>query len=123
MGIEIGIACVAWVYEKGATLDGVHRAARDPWLRASQSRQKSIPIPIAIAIWMKRSPNHRLVATGNPCHSRNDVLRKGSPLREGGGTISEGGAVARRNGWTRAEALSGQDRWVAARRLIGTPEL
>ena len=48
---RLGIAGVTWVYNKGATLDGVRRAARDPWLRASQSRQKSIPI--AIAIWMK----------------------------------------------------------------------
>ena len=35
----------------------------------------------------------------------------------GGGTISEGGAVARRNGRIGVRALSGQDRWVAARRL------
>jgi len=31
------ISYVAWVYEKAAALEGVHRAARDQWLRASQS--------------------------------------------------------------------------------------
>ena len=37
------IGYVAWGYEKAATLEGVHRAARDQWLRASQS----IPLNIA----------------------------------------------------------------------------
>ena len=40
---RLAIAYVAWVYEKSATLEGVHRAARDQWLRASQS----IPLNIA----------------------------------------------------------------------------
>ena len=31
------IGYVAWVYEKVETLAGVHRSARDQWLRASQS--------------------------------------------------------------------------------------
>jgi four helix bundle protein len=30
------ISYVAWVYEKAETLIGVHRPARDQWLRASQ---------------------------------------------------------------------------------------
>ena len=38
-------------------------------------------------------------------------------VEKDGGTISEGGAAARRNGRTEGEALSGQDHWVAARRL------
>ena len=74
---RLAIAYVAWVYEKSATLEGVHRAARDQWLRCSvgwaeedtrcgnrkkptlRERRKSIPIPIpiAIAIWMRPSPN------------------------------------------------------------------
>ena len=40
---RLAIGYVAWVYEKAAKLDGVHRAARDQWLRASQS----IPLNIA----------------------------------------------------------------------------
>ena len=32
---RLTIAYVAWVYEKSATLEGVHRAARDQWLRCS----------------------------------------------------------------------------------------
>jgi hypothetical protein len=40
---RLAMAYVAWVYEKAATLEGVHRAARDQWLRASQS----IPLNIA----------------------------------------------------------------------------
>lgn len=40
---RLAIGYVAWVYGKAATLEGVHRAARDQWLRASQS----IPLNIA----------------------------------------------------------------------------
>ena len=40
---RLAIGYVAWVYEKAAQLDGVHRAARDQWPRAS----KSIPLNIA----------------------------------------------------------------------------
>jgi four helix bundle protein len=40
---RLAIGYVAWVYEKVASLEGVHRAARDQWLRASQS----IPLNIA----------------------------------------------------------------------------
>ena len=40
---RLAIGYVAWVYEKAATLEGIHRAARDQWLRASQS----IPLNIA----------------------------------------------------------------------------
>jgi hypothetical protein len=57
---RLAIGYVAWVYEKSATLEGIHRAARDQWLKASQS----IPIPIAIAIWMRPSPNKAVEATG-----------------------------------------------------------
>jgi four helix bundle protein len=40
---RLAIGYVAWVYEKVASLEGGHRAARDPWLRAGQS------IPLSIA--------------------------------------------------------------------------
>jgi four helix bundle protein len=40
---RLAIGYVAWVYEIAARLEGVHRAARDQWLRASQS----IPLDIA----------------------------------------------------------------------------
>jgi hypothetical protein len=40
---RLAIGCVAWGYEKVANLEGVHRAACDPWMRASQ------PIPLSIA--------------------------------------------------------------------------
>ena len=34
---QLSIAYVAWVYEKAKDLNGIHRPARDQWLRASQS--------------------------------------------------------------------------------------
>jgi len=40
---RLSINYVAWVYEKADSLNGVHRSARDQWLRASQS----IPLNIA----------------------------------------------------------------------------
>ena len=40
---RLAIGYVAWVYEIAARLEGIHRAARDQWLRASQS----IPLNIA----------------------------------------------------------------------------
>jgi four helix bundle protein len=40
---RLSIGYVAWVYEKSDTLAGIHRHARDQWLRASQS----IPLNIA----------------------------------------------------------------------------
>jgi hypothetical protein len=40
---RLSIGYVAWVYEEVETLIGVHRPARDQWLRASQS----IPLNIA----------------------------------------------------------------------------
>ena len=39
---RLAIGYVAWVYEKSATLEGIHRAARDPWLRASQAIRLNI---------------------------------------------------------------------------------
>ena len=40
---RLSIGYVAWVYEKAGSLTGVHRPARDQWVRASQS----IPLNIA----------------------------------------------------------------------------
>jgi len=40
---RLAICYVAWVCEKAGALEGVHRAARDQWLRTSQS----IPLNIA----------------------------------------------------------------------------
>ena len=40
---RLSIGYVAWVYAKSEALNGIHRAARDQWLRASQS----IPLNIA----------------------------------------------------------------------------
>ena len=40
---HLAIGYVAWVFEHSDKWNGVHRHARDPWLRASQS----IPLNIA----------------------------------------------------------------------------
>jgi len=40
---RLSLRYVAWVYERANDLVGVHRPARDQWLRASQS----IPLNIA----------------------------------------------------------------------------
>lgn len=39
---RLSIGYVAWVYEKADSLNGVHRHARDQWLRASQSTPLNI---------------------------------------------------------------------------------
>ena len=77
---RLAIEYVAWVYGKAETLRGIHRPARDQWLRASQSiplniaegaaasreilpptgSRKPISIPIAISIPMKSNPNKRM---------------------------------------------------------------
>jgi len=43
---RLSIGYVAWVYKKAGSLTGVHRSARDQWLRSSQS----IPLNIAEGI-------------------------------------------------------------------------
>ena len=52
---RLAIAYVAWVYEKASALAGVHRAARDQWLRASQS----IPLNIAEGNGKTAEPDRR----------------------------------------------------------------
>ena len=42
-GYRLSIGYVSWVCEKADAVNGVHRVAPDPWLRASQS----IPLNIA----------------------------------------------------------------------------
>lgn len=39
---RLAISYVAWVFEQSEKLNGVHRHARDPWLRASQSIRLNI---------------------------------------------------------------------------------
>ena len=65
---RLAISCVAWVFERSEKLNGVHRHARDQWLRASQS----IPISIAISIPMKQIPNKTVLDNRLPAPSPND---------------------------------------------------
>jgi four helix bundle protein len=81
---RLAITCVAWVYEKAATLEGVHRAARDQWLRASQS----IPLNIAEGNGKTADADRRRyfeIARGSAleCAAIQDVLVVGKALEEG----------------------------------------
>ena len=78
---RLAIAYVAWVYEKSATLEGVHRAARDQWLRASQS----IPLNIAEGNGKTADADRRRyfeIARGSAleCAAIQDVLVVGKAL-------------------------------------------
>ena len=80
---RLTIAYVAWVYEKSATLEGVHRAARDQWLRASQS----IPLNIAEGNGKTADADRRRyfeIARGSAleCAAIQDVLVVGKALDE-----------------------------------------
>ena len=80
---RLAIAYVAWVYEKAATLEGVHRAARDQWLRASQS----IPLNIAEGNGKTADADRRRyfeIARGSTleCAAIQDVLVVGKALDE-----------------------------------------
>jgi four helix bundle protein len=80
---RLAIAYVAWVYEKATTLDGVHRAARDQWLRASQS----IPLSIAEGNGKTADADRRRyfeIARGSvlECAAIQDVLVVGKALAE-----------------------------------------
>ena len=80
---RLSIDYVAWVFEKAASLNGVHRSARDQWLRASQS----IPLNIAEGNG-KTSPADRRryfeIARGSAleCAAIQDVLVVGKTLTE-----------------------------------------
>lgn len=80
---RLAIGYVAWVYEKAGSLDGVHRAARDQWLRASQS----IPLNIAEGNGKTTEADRRRyfeIARGSvfECAAIQDVLVVGQALDE-----------------------------------------
>lgn len=72
---------VAWVYEKAKALTGIHRSARDQWLRASQS----IPLNIAEGNGKTAKADRRRyfeIARGSAleCAAIQDVLIVGKAL-------------------------------------------
>ena len=80
---RLSIGYVAWVYEQAGSLNGVHRAARDQWLRASQS----IPLNIAEGNGKTAQPDRRRyfeIARGSAleCAAIQDVLVVGKALGE-----------------------------------------
>ena len=80
---RLAISYVAWVYEIAARLEGVHRAARDQWLRASQS----IPLNIAEGNGKTADADRRRyfeIARGSAleCAAIQDVLVVGKALNE-----------------------------------------
>jgi four helix bundle protein len=80
---RLSIGYVAWVYEKAANLSGVHRPARDQWLRASQS----IPLNIAEGNGKTAEADRRRyfeIARGSvlECAAIQDVLVVGKGLAE-----------------------------------------
>jgi four helix bundle protein len=80
---RLSIGYVAWVYEKAANLNGVHRPARDQWLRASQS----IPLNIAEGNGKTAEADRRRyfeIARGSAleCAAIQDVLVVGKALTE-----------------------------------------
>ena len=80
---RLAIGYVAWAHEKAATLEGVHRAARDQWLRASQS----IPLNIAEGNGKTADADRRRyfeIARGSAleCAAIQDVLVVGEALDE-----------------------------------------
>ena len=80
---RLAIDYVAWVYEKALALEGVHRAARDQWLRASQS----IPLNIAEGNGKTAEADRRRyfeIARGSAleCAAIQDVLVVGKAMEE-----------------------------------------
>jgi len=78
---RLSIGYVAWVYEKADSLNGVHRPARDQWLRASQS----IPLNIAEGNGKTAEADRRRyfeIARGSAleCAAIQDVLVVGKAL-------------------------------------------
>lgn len=85
------IGYVAWVYEKANELAGVHRPARDQWLRASQS----IPLNIAEGNGKTTEADRRRyfeIARGSvlECASIQDVLVVGKALAKEESEIRKG---------------------------------
>jgi four helix bundle protein len=80
---RLAIGYVAWVFEKAHDLTGVHRSARDQWLRASQS----IPLNIAEGNGKTAGADRRRyfeIARGSAleCAAIQDVLVVGKALDE-----------------------------------------
>ena len=80
---RLSIDYVAWVYEKAKILKGIHRSARDQWLRASQS----IPLNIAEGNGKSTEADRRRffkIARGPTleCAAIQDVLVVGKALEE-----------------------------------------
>ena len=80
---RLSIGYVAWVYEEVGSLTGVHRPARDQWVRASQS----IPLNIAEGNGKTAQTNRRRyveIARGSAleCAEIQDVLVVGKAPRE-----------------------------------------
>lgn len=80
---RLAIDYVAWVFEKAGNLNGVHRPARDQWLRASQS----IPLNIAEGNGKTAEADRRRffeIARGSAleCAAIQDVLVVGKALLE-----------------------------------------
>jgi len=78
---RLSSSCVAWVYERAKGLAGVHRPARDQWLRASQS----IPLNIAEGNGKTADADRRRyfeIARGSAleCAAIQDVLVVGKAL-------------------------------------------
>lgn len=78
---RLAINYVAWVYEKAEVLTGVHRSAREQWLRASQS----IPLNIAEGNGKTAKADRRRyfeIARGSAleCAAIQDVLVVGKAL-------------------------------------------
>jgi len=80
---RLSIGYVAWVYEKATGLGGIHRPAREQWLRASQS----IPLNIAEGNGKAAEADRRRyfeIARGSAleCAAIQDVLVVGKALDE-----------------------------------------
>ena len=80
---RLSIEYVAWVFSQANTLNGVHRHARDQWLRASQS----IPLNIAEGNGKSAEADRRRyfeIARGSAleCAAFQDVLKVGGALNE-----------------------------------------
>jgi len=80
---RLAIGYVEWVYEKAGNLNGIHRSARDQWLRASQS----MPMNIAEGNGKTAEADRRRyfeIARGSAleCAAIQDVLVAGKALEE-----------------------------------------
>jgi four helix bundle protein len=80
---RLAIDYVAWVYEKAINLSGIHRHARDQWLRASQS----VPLNIAEGNGKTTKADRRRyfeIARGSAleCAAIQDVLMVGKVLHK-----------------------------------------